>query len=180
MVQAGALSVLLFLIGKITVLYKFLLKIIREIAFLKMLHWIFCSKNKITGNFWQGLRLFSNTKYRNWFVQDLLWFLFFQLQNYRTLQVPALKLFKRFLFLKCYTTLLDNIGHFLERSEIFQPYEREKLVYAGAPLVLLFWIGKLHNLTCSCSKLFWKFPLLKCYTVFSVSKTTILEIFSKK
>ena len=151
MVQAGALSDLLF---SITTFYKFLLKIICKISFLKMLHWIFCFKNKIVGNFWQGLRLFSNVKDRNWFMQGLLRFLFSQLDNYRTIQVPASKLFKRFLFLKCYTTLLDNIGDFLERSKIFDPYEREKVVYAGAPLVPLFLIGKLHNLTGLCSKLF--------------------------
>ena len=69
---------------------------------------------------------------------------------------------------------------YLLRSKIFQLNERQKLVHPGAPPVLLFLIGKFQDLTSSCSKLFEKFLLLKCYTGFYVLKTRILQIFGKK
>ena len=64
---------------------------------------------------------------------------------------------------------------YLLRSKIFQSNERQKLVRPGAPPVLLFLIGKLQDFTSSCSKLFEKFLLLKCYTGLYVLKTTIFK-----
>ena len=52
---------------------------------------------------------------------------------------------------------------YLARSKILHPHERQKLVFAGAPLVLCFLIVKLEDLTSSCSNFFAKLLYLKCY-----------------
>ena len=54
-----------------------------------------------------------------------------------------------------------------------------KLVHAGAPLVLLFPIGRLKDLTRSCSKLFEILLFLISYTGLHASRTRILEKFGK-
>ena len=56
---------------------------------------------------------------------------------------------------------------------------KDKLV-RGAPLVLLFLIGKLFDLASSCLKLFEILLFLNCYTGLSVPKTSIFDIFGKK
>ena len=58
-------------------------------------------------------------------------------------------------------------------------HQREKLVQAVAVLVFLFLIGILQEFRSSCSKLFEKLLLLKCYTGFFDEKTRLLEIFGK-
>ena len=55
-----------FLNWEITGPYKFLLNINWYIGFLKMLHWINCSKNKNIGNIWPDATSFINMKYKNW------------------------------------------------------------------------------------------------------------------
>ena len=69
---------------------------------------------------------------------------------------------------------------YLTKSKLFHPNERQKLVHAQAPLVLLFLIGTLQDLKSSCSSLFEKLLFLKCFTELSVRKTRILEIFAIK
>ena len=72
-------------------------------------------------------------------------------------------------FLKCYT------GLSVPKRGIFK-----FLVHTRAPSVFLFLIGKLQDVTCSCSKLFKKVIFLKGGTALSVSKTAISEKFGKK
>ena len=69
---------------------------------------------------------------------------------------------------------------YLARRKIFHRHEREILVNAGAPLVLVFLIGKLQDCIGSFSKLFEKLLFLKFYIDLPVPKATILEIFGKK
>ena len=52
-----------------------------------------------------------------------------------------------------------------------------KLVHAGAPLVLLFLIGRLQDLTSSCSKLFEILHFLNSYMGLSVRKPRTFEQF---
>ena len=87
LVHPGAPSVLLFLIGKLQD-HKVLLKINCTIDFMKMLHWIICSKNKNIRNIWQGVSSFIDMKDRNWLMQELIPSFLSYLGNYRTLQVP--------------------------------------------------------------------------------------------
>ena len=68
----------------------------------------------------------------------------------------------------------------LARSKVFHPHERHKLVHEGAPSVRLFLIGKLQDLTGSCSQLIEIFIFLKCCTGLAVAKTKIKEIFGTK
>ena len=60
-----------FLNWEITGPYKFLLKINRNIDFIKMLHWIIWYKNKNIGNIWQEVRYFIQMKENNGFMQEL-------------------------------------------------------------------------------------------------------------
>ena len=69
---------------------------------------------------------------------------------------------------------------YFARSKLFHPNERQKLVHAQAPSVLLFLIGTLQDLKTSCSNSFEKLLFLKCFTELSVPKTRILEIFTIK
>ena len=73
----------------------------------------------------------------------------------------------------------QNDWKYFARSKLIGQHERQKLVQAGALLVLLFLIGKLQDFTSSCSKSFEKLLFLKCYTVFFHPKTKILDTFSK-
>ena len=68
----------------------------------------------------------------------------------------------------------------MERTKLCYPNGRQKVVHAGALSILLLLIGILEDLTSSCSKLFEKFLLLKCYTELSVPKTGILEVLGNK
>ena len=78
--------------------------------------------------------------------------LLFLIQKLQDLTSFCSKLFKRFLCLKCSTTLSVSTSQYwkhLARSKIFHPYPRQNLVHAGAPFFLLFLIGKLQDLTSS-------------------------------
>ena len=71
------------------------------------------------------------------------------------------KAIKRLLFLRSYTT--SSIPK-------KRQFERQKLVHAGAHLVLSFLIGKLQDLTSSCSKIIERLLFLRSETTLSVSK----------
>ena len=108
--------------------------------------------------------------------------MFSLLGNYRTLQVHSQNCLKDFF---CQNVTLQYLFQkqeywkYFARSKLIDQHEREKLVQAGAVLVLFFLIGKLEDLTSSYSKLFEKLLFLKCYTGFFVPKTRLLEIFGK-
>ena len=90
--------------------------------------------------------------------------LLFLIQKLQDLTIFCSKLFKRFLCLKCSTALSVSTSQYwkhLARSKIFHPYPRQNLVHAGAPLFLLFLIGKLQDLTSSSREIIWKVPFLK-------------------
>ena len=92
-------------------------------------------------------------------------------------------IFEKLLFSKCYTGLSVQKQKYLKyfaRSSLLHQHERQKLLHAGASSVFFFLIGKLHDLTSSCSKIFKKLFFLKCYTALSIPKTRILETFGKK
>ena len=65
---------------------------------------------------------------------------------------------------------------YFARIKLFHQHERQKLVHAGASLVLFFLIGKLQNLTSSFLKIFEIFIFLNYYTVLSVQKTRVFEM----
>ena len=57
---------------------------------------------------------------------------------------------------------------------------KDKFVHAGAPVLLLFLISKLQDLTSSYLKVFEIFLFSYSYTRFSFPKTIKFEIFGKR
>ena len=84
------------------------------------------------------------------------WRFLFLIRKLQDLTSSSSKLLEKLLFLKCYIGLCVPKTRLFEinpRSKLFHPHKREKYALAGAPSVLLFLIGKLQDLTSSCSKL---------------------------
>ena len=152
---------------------KFLLKINWNIDFLKMLHWIICSKNKNIGNIWQEVSSYIHMKLVHAGAPSVL---LFSIGKLWELTSSPWKLIEILILLNSYIDWIKYFG----RNKVFHHHERQKLFHAGALSVFLFLIGKLQDLTSSSSEIIEILILLKCYTGLSVWKGRILEMFRKK
>ena len=81
--------------------------------------------------------------------------------------IDFLRMWHRTLFYK------QEYWKYFARCRLFHPYERQKLVHGGIPLVFPVLIGKFEDLISSYSKSIEILIFLKCYTGLSVPKTRI-------
>ena len=167
LVHAGAPSVLLFSIGKLRELTSSSWKLIEILILLNSyIDWIkYLGRNKV----------FHHHERQKLVHAGALSVFLFLMGKLQDLTSSSSKIIEIWILLKCYTGLClkrKNIGNVPQEVSSVTYMNREKLLHAGAPSVILFLIGKLQNLTSSCSKLI-EILIFLGYTGLSVRKTKI-------